>query len=64
MDRAFTEDPCKDCEVPDGVPNWLTEEIICETIRVWQPKYQEKLTNKDAVDILMTFSRLLDCIAT
>jgi len=64
MDRGFTEDPCKDCEVPGGVPTWMTEEILCQTIRVWQPHYQEKLTKEDAVEILMAFSRLLDCIAT
>jgi hypothetical protein len=58
------ETPYTYLKAPDGIPTWITEEIIFQTIRVWQPYYDEKVSEQDAVEILMAFSRLLDIIAT
>ena len=48
--------------VPPGAPSWITSELIAETIRVWQPKYQKPLSPDDAVEILVNVGRLLEII--
>ena len=41
------------------VPDWITPELIDETIRVWQPYYREPLTRQDAIEMLSDISRLV-----
>ncbi len=41
-----------------GLPEWITPELIADTVRVWQPYYAEPLTAKDAVGILMAVGNL------
>ena len=41
-----------------GIPSWITPELIADTIRAWQPYYTEALTAKDAVGILMGVGNL------
>jgi hypothetical protein len=43
----------------DGVPSWVTPELIALTLRVWSPRYPEPLTAEDAVAILVDTGRLL-----
>ena len=48
--------------VPAGAPAWITPELITVTLDTWQPYYPECLTVTDAVEILHTVGRLLDCL--
>ncbi len=48
--------------LPSGSPPWVTPELIADTIATWQPYYKESLTENDALDILLSVSRLTDAI--
>ena len=48
--------------VPPGAPKWITPEEIEDTIRVWQPKYRQLLTAKDALEMLLNVRSLLDAL--
>lgn len=52
--------PCYPDDVPAGAPTWVTRELIRETLRIWQVEYRDRLTVDDALDILLTVSRLDD----
>lgn len=41
---------------------WITPELIEETLQTWQPYYNEPLSEADAVEILQSVGRLLDCL--
>lgn len=45
-----------------GLPDWITPELIAETLDVWQPRYDKQLTDDDAVEILQGVAALLDAI--
>ncbi len=50
----------------EGLPRWITLELIYYTIRVWQPYYKQSLSLSDAVDILLNmqvFRRVLSVSA-
>jgi hypothetical protein len=47
-------------QVPKGAPSWVTPEAIADTLRVWQPYYKQKLTDDDALEIIMNVTRLVD----
>ena len=44
------------------LPSWVTRELIANTIEVWQPSYDQQLTELDAIEILLEVSALLDAI--
>ena len=44
--------------VLQGIPSWITPELIADTIRTWQRYYTEPLTAKDAVGILVSVGNL------
>ena len=46
------------------VPEWITPELIDETVRVWQPYYTHALSEQEAVDILCSVSRMVEILAT
>lgn len=46
------------------VPDWITPELIEETLRVWQPYYASPLTPKDAVGILERAGEVLRVLAS
>lgn len=48
--------------IPPGAPAWVTPELIADTLATWQPYYAGTLTVTDALDILMTVSRLADTV--
>jgi hypothetical protein len=59
--------PKKDCAVlegarpsivPAGTPDWITAELIEQTIRVWQPYYGTLLTHEEAVTMILNVGRL------
>src|SRR5690606_20619322 len=43
-----------------GLPDWITPELIAETLDVWQPHYDKQLTDGDAIEILQGDAALLD----
>ena len=45
----------------DG-PDWLTPELLAETLRVWQPYYDAPLTERDALAIVANVAGLLDAL--
>jgi hypothetical protein len=45
-------------------PAWITEELIAETLDVWQPYYANRLTRADAIEILRSVGRLVDVLET
>lgn len=45
--------------LPQGLPPWITAELIQETIEVWQPYYEKTLTPKDAAAIIRNVAILL-----
>ena len=47
----------------NDAPAWVTEELIEETLRVWQPRYKHTLTREDAVGIILSVSRLFGALA-
>ena len=58
-----TRDDAK-CIVPAGSPDWITPELIEETIRVWQPYYEATLTPEDAVTMIIDVGRLFDALSS
>ncbi len=41
-----------------GLPSWITPELISETIRSWQPYYAQPLTVQEAIGILLGVGNL------
>jgi hypothetical protein len=50
--------------VPAGTPEWITAELIEQTIRVWQPHYQATLTPEEAVTMIQSVGRLYDVFSS
>ena len=48
--------------VGHALPSWISSDLIAETIDVWQPKYEKRLTERDAIEILLEVSALLDAL--
>jgi hypothetical protein len=45
-----------------GAPEWVTEELVADTLATWQAFYPHKLTELDALEILLTVGRLFDAL--
>ena len=45
---------------PRGSPDWVTAELIADTISTWQPYYQIHLTQEQAIEILLSVGSFLD----
>ena len=65
--------PKKDCEVaedarlsivPAGTPDWITPELVEQTIRVWQPYYDAILTPEEAVTMIRSVGRLYQALSS
>jgi hypothetical protein len=63
----------KDCEVtkgarpsivPAGAPDWITAELIEQTIRVWQPYYADLLAPEEAVTMILNVGRFYQAISS
>jgi hypothetical protein len=63
----------KDCEVakdaatsilPAGTPDWITPQLIDETIRVWQPYYAEILSPEEAITMIRNVGRLYQALSS
>lgn len=49
---------------PSDKPRWITDELLAETIRVWQPRYGKPISDDDAVQIILSVSRLGEVLAS
>jgi hypothetical protein len=49
--------------LPPGTPAWISLELVEETVRVWQPRYERPLTTEDAVTILVNAGRLMNVLS-
>ena len=47
---------------PPVLPDWITPELITETIAIWQPRYSKRLTDQEAIEILRTVGQLFDAL--
>ncbi len=65
--------PKKDCVaakdvqpgiLPAGTPDWITPELIEQTIRTWQPYYATILTPEEAVTMIQTVGRLYQALSS
>ena len=50
--------------VPVGAPEWVTPELLADTLATWHAMYSEPLTAIDALEILLGVSRLCDFAQT
>lgn len=50
--------------VPAGAPDWITQELIEATIRVWQPYYAEILSPEEAVEMIQSVGRLFQALSS
>jgi len=41
---------------------WITDEAVADTIQVWAPYYGGKLTEREAVEILLNFMDFVDAL--
>ena len=48
-----------DCS-QEALPPWITADLIRETLRVWQPHYGNRLTEREAIEILLDVGRLFE----
>ena len=48
--------------VSAGLPEWITADLIADTIETWQPYYRKALTRAEAIDILLNVGRSLDVL--
>lgn len=48
--------------LPAGLPDWITEELVGQTLAVWEPRYGRQLTIDEAVEILRNVVRLAECL--
>lgn len=47
---------------PPGTPQWVTAELLADTLAVWQPFYSHKLTEQDALEMLRSAAHLLEAL--
>ena len=52
----------QDC-VQIAVPDWLSDELLRKTLEVWQPFYDDPLTEEDAKYIILSVGRLIDIVS-
>ena len=70
MSRSNRKKDCQSPEdaqpsiVPAGTPDWITAELIEQTIRVWQPYYQAVVTPEEAVTMILNVGRLFQALSS
>ena len=43
-------------------PAWVSADLVAETIAVWSPIYGQRLTDREAIEILLDVGRLFDVL--
>lgn len=55
--------PRDDERCPEStLPIWISDQLVAETKAAWSPKYGRTLTTPEAIEILLSFGRLLDAL--
>jgi hypothetical protein len=49
--------------LPPGTPDWISMDLVHETVRVWQPYYPTPLSMDDAVAILRRVGHLFSVLS-
>ena len=44
------------------IPDWVDDDLVAQTIRVWEPYYDRPLAKADAAELLRTISQLVDAL--
>ncbi len=69
----FPSNPKKVCTIaevarsgilPAGTPDWITAELIEQTIRVWQPYYEAVISPEEAVTMIQSVGRLYQALSS
>lgn len=50
--------PC----LPAGTPDWVTPELLAETLEVWLPYHPDGLTEEEALTILLNIGGVLSIL--
>ena len=45
-----------------NAPAWITDELVADTLKTWQPFYSRRLTRDDAIEMLLAVGNLIDCL--
>ncbi len=45
-----------------ALPAWINDQLVAETKAAWEPIYGRKLTESEAIEILLNVGRLLDAL--
>jgi len=45
-----------------GTPDWITPEAVSDTLQVFRPLYKQRLTVRDAIEILINYHNLFDVL--
>ncbi len=45
-----------------NAPAWITDELIADTLKTWQPYYSRRLRRDDAIEMLLAVGNLIDCL--
>ena len=53
----------RDEVLPAGTPQWISMDLVRDTIETWQPFYSSALALQDAVNILLGMGRLFRVLA-
>jgi hypothetical protein len=62
--RKQRPSPTQATVVPAGTPDWITPELLADTIATWQPRYGGQLTTDAALEILMDVGQLFEILGT
>jgi predicted hotdog family 3-hydroxylacyl-ACP dehydratase len=46
----------------ETLPAWISRDLVAETVAVWSPIYGQRLTEREAIEILLDVSRLFDVL--
>lgn len=44
------------------LPDWISDELILNTLETWQPYYADRLTRDDAIAIIKNVGGLFECL--
>jgi hypothetical protein len=56
MHEPVTDDDIR--QALRGAPDWITPKLMRETLDVFQPRYKERLTAHDALEMLIIVGQL------
>lgn len=47
----------------EGLPAWVTEDLIRRTLEIWGPRYKFPLSREDAIGIILTAGQLFGVLS-